>query len=322
MINERMNELIMSNRLIIGLDGGGTKTRVMVKERQDGEILFDQNFGMSNYNNIGVEGLKPVFCEIYEALFTCFQEQLQDAILVLGSAGVDRPKDVEIYLTALKESGFTCHLEVVNDAEIALVGGNGDRKDALMIAGTGSIVVGIDSKGKIVRSGGWGGLISDEGSGFQIGRHAIAAVMQEYDKVIAPTSFTEKLLAHFQLTSPEEFIDLLYLEDKLPVDKVASCTPIILEAWAKGDEAARTIVEAELEKLVRLVVGISRQMELEKFRLSVAGSLLTKSTDYFGALKERLRVVLPQVEISPPLYDPVFGAIIIGARVQVNTNYE
>jgi N-acetylglucosamine kinase-like BadF-type ATPase len=306
----------MSNRLIIGMDGGGTKTRVMVKEQPDGETLFDQNFGMSNYNNIGVEGLRPVFREIYETLVSRFQERLLDAILVLGSAGVDRPKDVEIYLSALKESGFTCHIEVVNDAEIALVGGNGDRKDALMIAGTGSIVVGIDSKGKIVRSGGWGGLISDEGSGFQIGRHAIAAVMQEYDKVIAPTSFTEKLLAHFQLTSPEDFIDLLYLEGTLPVDKVASCTPIILDAWTNGDEAARMIVEAELEKLVRLVVGISRQMGSEKFRLSVAGSLLTKSTDYFATFKEKLSVVLPQVEISAPLYDPVFGAIIIGAQVQ------
>ncbi|QIZ05550.1 N-acetylglucosamine kinase [Priestia megaterium] len=304
----------MSNRLIIGMDGGGTKTRVIVKERPDGETLFDQNFGMSNYNNIGVEGLRPVFRDIYEALVSCFQERLHDAILVLGSAGVDRPKDVEIYLSALKESGFTCQLEVLNDAEIALVGSSGARKDALMIAGTGSIVVGIDSKGKIVRSGGWGGLISDEGSGFQIGRHAIAAVMQEYDKVIAPTSFTEKLLAHFQLTSPEEFIDLLYLEDTIPVDKVASCTPIILEAWAKGDVAARTIVAAELEKLVRLVVGISRQMGSEKFRLSVAGSLLTKSTDYFDSLKEKLSMVLPQVEISAPLYDPVFGAIIIGAQ--------
>jgi N-acetylglucosamine kinase-like BadF-type ATPase len=314
MMNERMNEQKMRNKLIIGMDGGGTKTRVMVKERPDGDTLFDQNFGMSNYNNIGVEGLRPVFREIYEALFSCFQERLHDAILVLGSAGVDRPKDVEIYLSALKESGFTCRLEVVNDAEIALVGGNGDRKDALIIAGTGSIVVGIDSKGIIVRSGGWGGLISDAGSGFQIGRHAIAAVMQEYDKVIAPTSFTEKLLAHFHLTSPEEFMDLLYLEDTIPVDKVASCTPIILEAWAKGDVAARTIVEAELEKLVLLVVGISRQMGSEKFRLSVAGSLLTKSTDYFGSLKEKLSVVLPQVEIYAPLYDPVFGAIIIGAQ--------
>ncbi|WP_088042582.1 N-acetylglucosamine kinase [Bacillus sp. EAC] len=304
----------MGNRLIIGMDGGGTKTRVMVKERLDGEILFDQNFGMSNYNNIGVDGLRPVFCEIYEVLVSCFEERLQDAILVLGSAGVDRPKDIDIYLSALKESGFTCQLEVVNDAEIALVGGNGDRKDALMIAGTGSIVMGIGSNGKIVRSGGWGGLISDEGSGFQIGRHAIAAVMQEYDKVIASTSFTEKLLDHFQLASPEDFMDLLYLDDTLPVDKIASCTPIILEAWAKGDEVARTIVEGELEKLVRLVVGISRQMGSEKFRLSVAGSLLTKSTDYLAMLKEKLKVVLPQVEISAPLYDPVFGAIIIGAQ--------
>jgi N-acetylglucosamine kinase-like BadF-type ATPase len=310
----------MNNRLIIGMDGGGTKTRVLVKERLDGETLFDQNFGMSNYNNIGVEGLRPVFREVYEALVMCFGERLQDAILVLGSAGVDRPKDVEIYLSALKESGFTCRLEVVNDAEIALVGGNGDRKDALMIAGTGSIVVGINSNGKIVRSGGWGGLISDEGSGFQIGRHAIAAVMQEYDKVISPTSFTEQLLAHFQLTSPEDFMDLLYIEDTLPVDKIASCTPIILEAWIKGDQAAHTIVEGELEKLVRLVVGISRQMGTETFRLSVAGSLLTKSSDYFGVLKEKLSTVLPQVEISTPLYDPVFGAIIIGAQIQVNTN--
>lgn len=315
-----MIDQIMSNQLIIGMDGGGTKTRIMVKERPDGDTLFDQNFGMSNYNNIGVDGVRRVFREIYEALVSSFQERLQDAILVLGSAGVDRPKDVEIYLSALKESGFTCQLEVVNDAEIALVGGNGDRKDALMIAGTGSIVVGINSKGKVVRSGGWGGLISDEGSGFQIGRQAIAAVMQEYDKVIAPTTFTEKLLAHFQLTSPEDFMDLLYSEDTLPVDKVASCTPIILDSWKKGDEAARLIVEAELDKLVRLVVGISRQMDSEKFRLSVAGSLLTKSTDYFGTLKEKLSVVLPQVEISAPLYDPVFGAIIIGAQLQLNKN--
>jgi len=305
---------------MIGMDGGGTKTRVLVKERLDGETLFDQNFGMSNYNNIGVEGLRPVFREVYGALLKCFGERLKDAILVLGSAGVDRPKDVGIYLSALKESGFTCQLEVVNDAEIALVGGNGDRKDALMIAGTGSIVVGINSNGKIVRSGGWGGLISDEGSGFQIGRLAIAAVMQEYDKVISPTSFTEKLLAHFRLTSPEDFMDLLYIEDTLPVDKIASCTPIILEAWIKGDQAARNIVEGELEKLVRLVVGISRQMGTETFRLSVAGSLLTKSSDYFGVLKEKLSTVLPQVEISTPLYDPVFGAIIIGAQIQVNTN--
>lgn len=312
----------MKNRLIIGMDGGGTKTRVLVKEQLDGEILFDQNFGMSNYNNIGVEGLRPVFREVYEELVKSFGERLQDAILVLGSAGVDRPKDVEIYLSALRESGFTCRLEVVNDAEIALVGGNGDRKDALMIAGTGSIVVGINSNGKIVRSGGWGGLISDEGSGFQIGLNAIAAVMQEYDKVISPTSFTDLLLAHFQLTSPEDFMDLLYLEDTLPVDKIASCTPIILEAWTKGDQAAHTIVEGELEKLVRLVVGISRQMGTETFRLSIAGSLLTKSSAYFGGLKEKLSVVLPQVEISTPLYDPVFGAIIIGAQIQVNTNQE
>jgi len=317
-----MNHLSMNNRLIIGMDGGGTKTRVMVKERLDGEILFDQNFGMSNYNNIGVEGLRPVFHEIYEALEKCFGERLQDAILVLGSAGVDRPKDVEIYLSALKESGFTCRLEVVNDAEIALVGGNGDRKDALMIAGTGSIVVGINSDGKIVRSGGWGGLISDEGSGFQIGRLAIAAVMQEYDKVISPTSFTDQLLTHFQLTSPEDFMDLLYLENTLPVDKIASCTPIILEAWVKGDQAAHTIVEGELEKLVRLVEGISRQMGKATFRLSVAGSLLTKSSAYLGGLKEKLSAVLPQVEISTPLHDPVFGAIIIGAQIQVNTNKE
>ncbi|MET3196891.1 N-acetylglucosamine kinase-like BadF-type ATPase [Bacillus sp. OAE603] len=315
-----MKHQLMNNRLIIGMDGGGTKTRVMVKERLDGETLFDQNFGMSNYNNIGVEGLRPVFREVYEELIKCFGERLQDAILVLGSAGVDRPKDVEIYLTALRESGFTCRLEVVNDAEIALVGGNGDRKDALMIAGTGSIVVGVHANGKIVRSGGWGGLISDEGSGFQIGRLAIAAVMQEYDKVISPTSFTDQLLAHFQLTSPEDFMDLLYVEDTLPVDKIASCTPIILEAWVKGDQAANTIVEGELEKLVRLVVGISRQMGTETFRLSVAGSLLTKSSNYFGMLKEKLSVVLPQVEMATPLHDPVFGAIIIGAQIQVNTN--
>lgn len=306
----------MSMRLIIGMDGGGTKTRVMVKEQLDGEVLFDQNFGMSNYNNIGVEGIKKVFSEIYHVLLGHFQERLQQAVVVLGSAGVDRPKDAEVYLSALKESGFTCHLKVVNDAEIALVGGNGERENALMIAGTGSIVVGVDSQGEVVRAGGWGGLISDEGSGFQLGRQAIAAVMQEYDQVIEPTLLTKQLLEHFHLTSPEQFMDLLYVENTLPIDKIASCAPIILNAWVNGDEAARNIVEAEVDKLVRLIVGISRQMGREKFRLSVAGSLLTKSTEYLNRLKGRLGDVLPQVEIAMPLYDPVVGAIIIGAQYE------
>ena len=216
----------MGKRIAIGIDGGATKTKVLVKDSLEGDVLFEKTFQSSNYNNIGPSGIEAVFKEVYHALSKKFDRvQLLNAKLVLGSAGIDRPQDIEIYRKTLHRSGFTCEIEIYNDAHIALVGGNGGRKDALLILGTGSIALGISRDGNEVRTGGWGAVISDHGSGYKLGMRAISVVMDHYDDIISFTSLTDKLLKFYKLASPEDFMEILLVDGKLPVDKIASDCP-------------------------------------------------------------------------------------------------
>ena len=305
----------MFERIAIGIDGGATKTRVAAREGLEGELLLDESFPGSNYNNIGVSGISEVFRDIYGALERRLGAgRISDAVLVMGSAGIDRPQDAAVYSRALYDSGFRCHTEVYNDAYIALIGGNGGRHGALLIAGTGSIAIGVSQENAEVRVGGWGALMSDEGSGYRLGIGAISAVMRDYDGIDRHTGLSDELLDFYGLSSPEDFVDLVYLSGELPVRKIASCAPIVLAQHEKGDQAATEIVEGEIAGMCKMVKALGSKMGTAEFRISVGGSLLLKSDTYFGLLKRKLTESMPLASLCKPLYEPVYGACIIAAQ--------
>ena len=310
----------MLKRIAIGIDGGATKTRVVAREGLEGALLFDESFPESNYNNIGVGGIEEVFRNIHQALENRLTaNRLSDAVLVMGSAGIDRPRDADVYSKALKDSGFRCHVEVYNDAYIALIGGNGGRHGALLIAGTGSIAIGISKEGVEVRAGGWGALMSDEGSGYKIGIGAISAVMRDYDGIAGHTALSDELLDFYRLNSPEDFVDLAYFSGELPVRKIASCAPIVLSQYEKRDKAAADIIKCEVAGMCKMVKALGSKMGMEEFRLSAGGSLLLKSDTYFNLLKHELTAYMPLVSLCKPLYEPVYGACIIAAQSKGKT---
>lgn len=305
----------MYKKYAIGIDGGATKTRVAVKEGMDGEVIFDESFPSSNYNNIGVQGIGQVFRSIYETLaHRLGAKGLEEAVLVMGSAGIDRPQDASVYLTELMKSGFRCPIEVYNDAYIALIGGNGGRHDALLIAGTGSICLGISRKGTEVRTGGWGALMGDEGSGYRIGIRSISAAMRAYDGIDGNTALLKELLDFYKLDSPEAFVDLVYPSGVIPVREIASCAPVVLTQYEKGDSAAVEIIEEEVNGMCKMILALGKKMDTEEFRLSTGGSLLLKSESYFALLKKKLAEATPLVSLCKPLYEPVQGACILAAQ--------
>jgi N-acetylglucosamine kinase-like BadF-type ATPase len=302
----------MLDRLGIGIDGGGTKTKVIIKQELDGELLFEKKYPSTNYNNIGKEGLEQVLKVVYTELVELFgEERLEKASLVMGSAGVDRPSDAEVYYKALKNCGFNCKCEVYNDAYIALIGGNGGKSGALLITGTGSIAVGISSEGALVRTGGWGYMTSDDGSGYKIGIKAISAVMDHYDGIIEHTSLTYKILNYYGINSPEDFMDLIYMDKTLSVERIAAIAPIVQEEAEGGDMTAMNILKCEAERLKEMLKALSLKMNMTEFRLSLAGSLMLKSEIYLNLFKSKINESLPGVKICEPIYEPAYGALII-----------
>jgi len=147
----------MHSTLLIGIDGGGTKTRVQASSGNPLHSIFSRDYPASNYNNESAADITALFGYIRADLQTVFgEEAVARARLVLGSAGIDRPSDITAYEEILARSGFACPFRVCNNALIVLVGANGARSDALLLAGTGSIAVGIAKDGTAVRTGGWG----------------------------------------------------------------------------------------------------------------------------------------------------------------------
>ena len=81
----------------------------------------------------------------------------------------------------MRRLGFRSNTLIVNDALIALVAGAGASPGVVVISGTGSIAYGVSHHGVAARAGGWGPTLGDEGSGYWIGRRALAAVMRDAD---------------------------------------------------------------------------------------------------------------------------------------------
>lgn len=302
----------MRSGLRVGIDGGATKTRVMASYGELTGPAFLRDYPPSNYNNRDRQDIAALFGQICHELETRFGgEALTQSVLVLGSAGVDRPCDADVYRVILMESGFRGPLKIVNDADIALVGANGGRTGAILLVGTGSIAVGIAKDGRQVRTGGWGALIGDEGSGFRLGADGITAVMRSYDGVYADTALTKTLLRHFEVTSPEDLMDLVYLGDRLPVDIIASAAPLVLAAAEAGDTVAERIVQTGAHRLVAMVFALSKKMGSFAFRLSAVGGLVSNAAYYRDLISGELSALLPNATLASPLHEPVIGALIL-----------
>ena len=176
-------------RYIVGIDGGGSKTNLEVRffDSLDSpcEILSKEKksfkTGPLNVKNIASGSLNEAVISMLTFLKGLEGGLKPCEMIVVGTAGASNPEIVENIRKAFSGNGYNGKLVIVGDDITALKGGLSGRAGAVLISGTGSICNGIDSKGHRLRSGGWGYLIDDAGSGYAIGRDILSQVVREND---------------------------------------------------------------------------------------------------------------------------------------------
>src|SRR5690349_17467423 len=169
----------------LGIDGGGSKTSFLLVDEYYNEICHIQS-GASNYLSVGADAAKEAIAHGISQLTE------QPTIVCGGFAGAGRPDSVAFYREVLKSLLPNTQIIIESDAFIASIGAIGIDPGILLIAGTGSIVIGRDKDRTMFRVGGWGPHFGDEGSGFWIGREAIRAALRSID-VQNPTDFTQRI---------------------------------------------------------------------------------------------------------------------------------
>jgi len=222
----------------LGIDGGGTKTLAVIAD-ETGKIFVSEKVGPSNPNSLSPEEFEEVMnrllgqlkskdIHIFEQIAVCFA----------GMSGVGESENHLLVERVLrKHVPKETELIIENDGVNALYSGTLGAPGIVQIAGTGSITLGVNHQKKMVRSGGWGYLFDDEGSGYDLGIQALRAVFQEFDERGPKTFLTPALLHFFQVKEASDLIGKIYIGSGSKA-VISSISPFVVQEAAAGDLVA------------------------------------------------------------------------------------
>ncbi len=308
----------MNEKLVLGLDGGGTSTRAVLANVH-GEISGVGQAGSSNYDDIGVEetqkNIKLAVDKAWQQSGHVFQPV---QAIFLGMAGVvsdfDRAKIGKIVSDLnLCENN---QVGIDHDLRIALAGGMALKPGIVLIAGTGASCYGRTPQGISCRVGGWGHLLDDGGSSYFLGLEALRAAVRSTDGRLGPTVLLEQILSTLGMKDILEIMHRVYFP-QMNKTEIASLAPLVLAAAAGGDQVALQIVEAGQNELAALV-DIACQRLAQKpseTLLTVIGGLAQSGTYFKSGLYNAIEARLPGIQISEPALPPVLGAVMLAIQL-------
>jgi glucosamine kinase len=284
-----------SLRFFLGIDGGGSKCRARIRDDR-GKLLGEAVGGASNI----YQDFEGSLANIIAAASGAAQSaDLHVSALHagLGLAGIVTSVGAEkIQAAHLPFASVTAD----NDAYVACVGAFSGENGGIVIAGTGSIGLGIvDEQCHMV--GGWGFQLGDHGSGAWLGHHAVRRAALVLDGLLQPTGLIEAVLERSGRTRQTLS---RWSETAVPKD-YAAFAPLVFEHAAKADVQGMTIViegASAISKLGNALLARGAQ------RLCLMGGL---SQVYLPYLNADVRAAL-----VPPQADAVDGAIMLARRAQ------
>ncbi|MBA2361972.1 MAG: hypothetical protein H0V86_00340 [Chloroflexia bacterium] len=271
--------------LYAGIDGGGTKTLAVVVDAA-GHERGRHAAGSGNFAAVGVARAAENVRAAIEGAMAAAGNGTQPAAAWIGLAGVDRPEDVDLLLPQL--SPLAGVVRISNDAELALTALD-NALGVAVIAGTGSIALGRDASGRLVRAGGWGHVIGDEGSGWEMGRLALQAVARATDGRGPGTSLVRAVIKHWNLRNTDGIYGILYPDTDKAL--VAGLTSVVLAEAGAGDVVAKDILDHAAEEIALLTLTVGEQLTFPNagMPLALAGGILVNESGFRAMVLERVR---------------------------------
>ena len=311
----------------VGIDGGGTKCEGCVVD-DTGRVMATFTGPSSNHNAVGWPAAIASLSAVWEGLRAAMpltQTSISVKAAMLGMSGVDKDRPEAIQRWQLEAARIFGVLEtgvvVSNDAETALASGlergQEEQGGVVLIAGTGTICVGISEGGKErARSQGWGPLMGDRGSGNSLGAEAAAAVMRAYDGLGPPcTELTRQVFAIAKIQKTPELVSWMYA-DGGGWARVATLAPAVEISAKNGDLEANRILNEAAEALSNSVKAVSAKLKLSSdessWTLVVTGGLLRPG----GPLQDLLRPLV--ASLGAHLVHPLCSSAQAAARLALN----
>ncbi len=291
--------------LFLGIDGGGTKT-IMVIINENKDIIHRDVGGTININGTDVHKAS----ENLRKLLIRLPYRNNIVAGCLGIAGISN-KHTQSFLDEAKRDGvFPCNIDIVGDHVIALIGALTDNQGILLISGTGSICVGKSRTGEILRTGGMGHLIDDLGSGYSIGRDILSAVVKMHDGRIEKTPLYHDVFNYLGITTVEELVEFVYHPKREKKD-IADIAKLLPKSYEREEQIGIDIKNRAASDLLSLCKPLIRKMKINQGVIALSGGILHNDKELRKTFEALVQKDLQGFKCINPKMDAAFGAALM-----------
>lgn len=313
-----MNKRTIHEQLYLGVDGGASNITIALMNSKKQIVYEHTSSGGANYHTLGMDmALANIETAIQDAI-----EKLEIPppvvfdYSVFGLSGSNFSSDASKLEQSIKYSPLSTMLgggfKVVNDSLIALHAGLPEAVGIILLVGTGSNCLGQTQSGQTVQSGGMDYILSDEGSGYDIGLRALRAVTRQLDGRSEATRITKELLTRLQVDTLEQLYDVVY---RLYTTKaaIASLADLVGQAAESGDHIAQSILNHSVNELLKMVDAVMTKLEWRDGPVSVVlmGSTILQGAYMRRRFEAEVRRINPQIRTVVPQISPAAAAALM-----------
>lgn len=295
--------------LIIGIDGGGTKTQGVLFD-ESGHELLKAEFGFSNLSideSIAIINIKKTI----EALLKLRKPE-DRVIAVMGISGASKLSKKEQFIKSL-EKEYDLSAELVTDAHIAIqsIDKNENEQVIMAIGGTGSAVMLLeDNNYQLI--GGYGYLLGDEGSAYHLVIQALRDITASIDAGTEFSSLAKHMMVYMKVNNREELVNYVY---QLRKTELALHAKVISELALSSDEKAHQLLENEGKLLAKqVVVAAKRFKQKTKVRIALRGGFILNAPFVKDAFIKEISLHLSNYEMEDHPNEAVLGAYRLGIK--------
>ena len=307
--NKKKRRLKKSQNLYLGVDGGGTKTHVVLLDEEK-QTVAEGLAGASNPLRVGIEAAVANISAAVDKACDAGDKNRGDIVsATLGLAGVRREDLRQRVRESFSRKFGLKKVEVFTDAEIALYGATAGRAGLVVIAGTGSICIGQNDRGMRAVAGGWGPIAGDEGGGAGIARRALQAIAKASDGRGKPTKLSEDAIEYFRAGRLEDLSVAIYAP-QIDNARIAGFARLVTEAAQDEDEIAVEILREAAGELALAANTVIQALKLEskKFPIARVGGIFRSGDLISKPFLEKVLPIAPRAFLTESVLPPAVAA--------------
>lgn len=307
-------------KLFIGIDGGQTSTKCILAD-QTGKVLGVGEGGPCIHlkdEDAREHARKVLYKAIHQALVAAgLSDTMEIESAFVGITGVSGPQAPAAitYREGVLGQFRIKLISIDHDARVALAGAIPTMIGVIAIAGTGSIAFGMNANGESARAGGWGYLLGDPGSAYEMGRQALIAICGEQDGTGPPTALTPRVLELLGIKTADLIPQVIY-RDPAPKLRFASICKLITEVAEAGDPLASGIFSQGAKSLARMTCAVIRKLGMSDAPLCVSGSggVFQSGELIWKPYREEVLAHYPEASVIRPRFNPLHGSLLLALK--------